>query len=207
MTERVAYSHHAYLNTRYLRNDKTGDGDAGDDDDAAMRSPSPVARHVPIVVAGDFNSLSMKTRSDEFDTIPDSVPHLVSGTYQLLTQGGMCTSHQDHPLQRLRPGDAKSMLCALPLHASGIHLESAYAVAHGGREPPTTNHTPGFSGCLDYVLCSPLHFNVVGVLDMPYAWGEGEGDGACWLEEFEYMPNEIYPSDHLAVGAQLTWLV
>lgn len=171
---------------------------------------------MPIIIGGDFNSLPEKRISDAFDEVPDGGT-LVSAAYTLLTSGSIETSHQDHPSVR-RPSEAK-MLRNVHLHAAGLQFMSA-SVAAVGREPPFTNRTPTFTGCLDYIFFTPELFEVSAVLEMPYKWRtRAEGgitdeermapDAAAGVrypcEVFPVLPDEIWPSDHLAVGARLRW--
>lgn len=111
----------------------------------------------------------------------------------------------------------------------GLRLRSVLAAAWGA-EPPITNHTASFSGCLDYLWASQQHWQPVAALEMPYSWeaasappaagaagqlGDGRGEGQAGVDgvaaadpaaisgRLPPMPNERFPSDHLAVGAQL----
>lgn len=153
----------------------------------------------------DFNSLPWKVKSDDYDTVPPG-EKLVSGVYEILTQGSVPPAHPDHPSQRAKRGADAATLRQVELSTSGLQLQSGN-VASWGAEPSFTNRTPGFSGCLDYVFTSP-HFEVVSALEMPYAWNTEAPEAA--LEEvdslFPVIPNEAWPSDHLAVGCKLRWI-
>ena len=61
-----------------------------------------------LVLAGDLNSLPNKTVPDEFDTVlpPGG---LVSGVYELITEGELPTSHLDHPHHENPLGAGASM--------------------------------------------------------------------------------------------------
>ncbi|KAJ3185823.1 Glucose-repressible alcohol dehydrogenase transcriptional effector [Gaertneriomyces sp. JEL0708] len=101
------------------------------------------ATKIPLLVAGDFNSL------------PDS------GVYEFISSGRVA---QDHPdFQNYTYG---------PYTSEGLHhrfpLQSAYS--HVG-ELPFTNWTPTFKGTIDYVFYSQNAFRVnglLGALDMEY---------------------------------------
>ncbi|KAG2446346.1 hypothetical protein HXX76_000933 [Chlamydomonas incerta] len=94
---------------------------------------------------------------------------LVSGVYELLAGGRLGEDHPHHPaspelLAAAVPGDVR-------LHTSGLRLASAHAVADG-REPPATNNSSNFIGCLDYVwLSRGGHWAVSGTLALPYTYG------------------------------------
>lgn len=168
----------------------------------------------PIILAGDFNSLPSKTVSDPFDKIPEGTT-LVSGAYQLLTQGTIDSAHQDHPASR-RKREATA-LQKLELTCKGLNFASA-AVESWEKEPPFTTKTPGFSGTLDYIFFTPGKFEVVEMLEMPYDWnseglemGNSSGEGGKEENEerkvdgFPCIPDQVWPSDHLAMAAKFRW--
>lgn len=87
----------------------------------------------------------------------------------------------------------------------GLQLHSAYSVARG-YEPPFTNKHPHFAGCLDFVWVSKQGFEVVGVLRMPYEHDQGlaaHRELPASSIAFGSIPDRVWPSDHLAVGAVL----
>lgn len=69
-------------------------------------------------------------------------------------------------------------------------LNSAFASASSGDEPPHTNVTPDFTACIDYVFLSSRDsgIEVVRVREQPSREELGAG-----------LPNENHPSDHLPV--------
>ena len=179
---------------------------------------------MPTILAGDFNSLPIKTISDAFDEVADGTA-LISGAYQLLTQGLIESSHQDHPASR-REAESTA-LESVKFSSGGLKLAST-AVESWGKEPPFTTKTPGFSGTLDYIFYTPEKFDVVEMLEMPYKWemgknhsdgekdnflmgGEGmerkeeENSGRVVAKEFDFVPDEVWPSDHLAMGTTFRW--
>jgi CCR4-NOT transcription complex subunit 6 len=156
---------------------------------------------VAAALAGDFNSLPAKTASDEYDQVAPGET-LVSGAYELMTRGVLGADHPDHPAARRRAEAAP--LRAPRLDAAGLALRSACADAWGA-EPDHTNRTATFRGCLDYVFYSPQHFEVAAALEMPYGGGGGGGEAPEGGEALPPLPNEQWPSDHLAVGVQLRW--
>eukprot|EP00882_Tetradesmus_deserticola_P034952 GHRQ01040310.1.p1 GENE.GHRQ01040310.1~~GHRQ01040310.1.p1 ORF type:complete len:161 (+),score=72.11 GHRQ01040310.1:104-586(+) len=89
------------------------------------------------------------------------------------------------------------------LNTSGLNLCSAYLAARGA-EPPLTNKHPGFAGCLDYVWYSPDTIDVLGTLALPYeTLGYAQLPHSPYAVPFDNIPNGVWPSDHLAVGAVL----
>ena len=126
---------------------------------------------------------------------------LVSGVYELLSQGEVGPNHQDHPARRQRKGGGG--LAAYWATDAGLALASA-GVAAWGAEPPATNSTASFSGCLDYIWYSRAHWEVVAALELPYAWpAEGSSGDQNPLPP---LPNEVFSSDHLPCGFTLRLL-
>jgi len=83
-----------------------------------------------------------------------------------------------------------------------FHLKSAYA-AHGETVRdclPFTNVTKEFVGCLDYIFFEPLQFDQICRLKVPTSFREMNASGA---RQGHLIPSDIWPSDHIAVGARL----
>jgi hypothetical protein len=74
------------------------------------------------------------------------------------------------------------------------------------REPALTTRTSSFSGCLDYIWLSKLHWQVAGTLQMPYAEPRGPPGPPEGVTTLGTCPNEQQPSDHLAVGCDAVLL-
>ncbi len=98
------------------------------------------------------------------------------------------------------------------------------------REPPLTTRTATWAGCIDFVWVTRGSFAVASALALPYSDGgrppvgpgplppgaEGQGPGVAaggvaWRDplkdiEFVAIPDQRYPSDHLAVGGQVVLL-
>ncbi|KXZ55860.1 hypothetical protein GPECTOR_2g1411 [Gonium pectorale] len=163
---------------------------------------------VPVILAGDFNSLNRKVVPDFFDPkIPPGPDGLVSGVYTLLTRGSLGPDHPDHPATRRRPAETGNPdFRAVTLGSAGLSLASAYQLMFG-REPPLTTRTSSFAGCLDYIFVSPKHFEVTRALELPYTVdGLGSGGGVrdpLADVAFPPIPNEDFPSDHLSLAALL----
>lgn len=166
----------------------------------------------PAIIAGDFNSLPIKTRPDTFDPVIPPGGCLTSGAYELLSKGCIDKDHQDHPCQRRK----EKSLISFGFDSAGLALTSVYSACCGGEEPPLTTKTASFEGCLDYVWVSKQVFNPTEILEMPYYWdklplvggtsSDNNDDKKVDLAvDLKAMPNEEYPSDHLAVGAKVQW--
>lgn len=82
---------------------------------------------------------------------------------------------------------------------AGLQLQSVH-MAGRGREPPLTTKIPIFAGCLDYVWFSVGDWAVTALLELPYPERSGPDPQAV---ELGLLPNEVFPSDHLAIGADL----
>lgn len=136
----------------------------------------------------------------------------MSGVYQLMATGRLAPYHPHHPARKYsRPpaattsssnnADAPSPLQDTEFSTAGLRLQSANFLAHG-REPALTNKHTGFAGCLDYIWVTPSSLSVVEALCMPW-----ENTGMAHVPEvpeavpFPPIPNAVWPSDHLAVGA------
>ncbi|KAG2498277.1 hypothetical protein HYH03_003538 [Edaphochlamys debaryana] len=163
---------------------------------------------VPVVLAGDFNSLSCKMLPDVFDPrIPrGGEGGLVSGVYTLLTRGTLPPEHPDHPATRRRPGEAGlPEFRGRPLTSSGLRLASSYCLAHG-RDPALTTRTNTFAGTLDYIFITPQNLHVRHTLELPYDDDSSQSrpvrDPLADVA-FPPIPNEAFPSDHLSLAAVL----
>ena len=81
-------------------------------------------------------------------------------------------------------------------------LKSAYsAKGPTGREDlPFTNVTKEFVGCLDYIYFEESHFAQLCKLDVPTSFRDMNSSG---ISNGHLIPSDIWPSDHVAVGARL----
>jgi mRNA deadenylase 3'-5' endonuclease subunit Ccr4 len=159
----------------------------------------------PVVVCADLNSQPR-----------DSLLHGgAEGAYALVTAGTLPSTHPDHPATdkpALLPangtdGSAEPRRSRVPtfgarasevrtmgaLTTFGLRLRSAMADGEG-KEPPLTTKTRDFEGTLDYIFVGG-GMRVTDRMDLPYV-----KDGA---ESFGKLPNAVYPSDHIALVAQL----
>jgi mRNA deadenylase 3'-5' endonuclease subunit Ccr4/uncharacterized protein with PIN domain len=89
-----------------------------------------------------------------------------------------------------------------------IELESSYALRDGngtiiGECKPFTNVTSDFVGFLDYVLFEPTKCQITGRLYLPSSFNELNRKKNP-LRNGHLLPSYAWPSDHLAVGAQIS---
>ncbi|KAG5013697.1 hypothetical protein AAZX31_09G198100 [Glycine max] len=119
--------------------------------------------------------------SDRYECIPE-----------VILAGDFNSMPGDMVYRYLVSGNPSSNLMPDCLEESPIPLCSVYASTRG--EPPFTNYTPDFTGTLDYILFSPSdHIKPISFLELP------DSDAADIVGG---LPNFIYPSDHLPIGAE-----
>lgn len=78
----------------------------------------------------------------------------------------------------------------------GVCLSHTLNLASACGTPDFTNYTEGFSGCLDYIFFQTDNLQVTQVVPLP---SEEE------LKQHTALPNVVFPSDHLALVADLKW--
>ena len=84
---------------------------------------------------------------------------------------------------------------------SSFNLKSAYAIGNTTRESlPFTNVTNEFVGCLDYIFFQQSGFDLIGTLNVPKSFRDLNSSGN---HRGHLIPSDIWPSDHIAVGARL----
>eukprot|EP00041_Stephanoeca_diplocostata_P021293 m.492944 g.492944 ORF g.492944 m.492944 type:complete len:649 (-) comp21790_c0_seq4:147-2093(-) len=134
-----------------------------------------VPPQVPVILAGDFNSLAG------------------SAAYRLITEGEVSLSDPQVQI------DVQEQAIGIHLPYPKLHAPRRFASAYRfiqGREPMFTNFTAepkSFSGTLDYVF-----FSTDGGLEAK-AVMEVPGFDACRKEVA--LPSSVYPSDHLPLAA------
>jgi len=135
-----------------------------------MQQHSGGLNQIPLVVAGDFNSL------------PGSDPHT------LLSSGGLQPEADPHGLLSSLP-----LRHQLPLRSAmatvGAHA-NASAESHELQrmEPPYTNYTAHFVGTLDYIFYTYDRLSVGGLLQMVE-------DGQ--VQQHTALPSPLFSSDHV----------
>ncbi|WFD22438.1 poly(A)-specific ribonuclease [Malassezia equina] len=122
-------------------------------------------KDIPTVVCGDFNST------------PDS------GVYEFLSQGLAPGNHEDFMNHTYGTYTSEGL-------RHGYALRSAYQQIG---ELPFTNHTPGFSGTIDYIWYTTNSLAASGLL--------GEVDTG-YLSRVVGFPNAHFPSDHVCILAE-----
>ena len=165
--------------------------------------------NIPIVIAGDFNSIVQKFSYDVYDNetnggVWDGNSSLNSGVYQLMTSGMLPSNHNDHPSQRVK-GVSKSDI------RLSLSFSSAYKHVNG-KEPYITTKCRDFAATLDYIFVDndSLKYDKVGVtsiIPMPY---NDQYDSSVFIGENlvknvvseigPAIPNDKYPSDHPLIG-------
>ena len=123
-----------------------------------------------------------------------------SAVYQLLA-GDLDTAgplHREHPATREKQASAALQQFRPSTH--GLQLQSMHSKAFG-MEPQLTTRTNYFAGCLDYIWLSH-HWQVHRVLKLPFKLKEG---GPRTAGAFRAIPDDVFPSAHLAIGFQGFW--
>ncbi|KAF6252797.1 hypothetical protein COO60DRAFT_1628447 [Scenedesmus sp. NREL 46B-D3] len=166
---------------------------------------------VPLAVGGDFNSMWQKYSSDQWDQLwggsVDSSMETGSAEGSLdedavaaAVSGGSGSRSRRGTRSRAGKGSSSSSLVDYSFHTSQLQLDSSYHMAHG-REPPLTTRTSRFSGTLDYLWLSRQHWRVASTLAMPYSELPAAAPPES-VADLPPCPNEVMPSDHLAVGCE-----
>ncbi|KAH3745417.1 glucose-repressible alcohol dehydrogenase transcriptional effector [Pelomyxa schiedti] len=125
---------------------------------------------VPVIVAGDFNSTP------------------VSGVYSFLRDGHLAPNHPD--FNGFKYGDYS-------IKGLTHNLQFASAYSNFG-EPPYTNFSSEFSGCIDYIWHTTPNTAVTSVL--PVLSKE------VVSQQKIPFPNAVTPSDHVFIAANFSWL-
>jgi len=170
----------------------------------------------PVILTGDFNSISLKRLPDEFDKV---VPAggLLSGVYELITKGNIPDSHPHHPLflqQRSSSGYLEFSKTKRKKHSAevlnkdlirnafegiiqghNLNLQDAYC---GTEFPQTfyTNYTADFKGTIDYVFFSKDEFEGHKKLEVSAVL---DGYQESILNKYVALPSRILPSDHISL--------
>lgn len=163
---------------------------------------------LPLVFAGDFNSVHFLQRGFLAEKQRQDVDeNYSSAVFKLLKTGKVDPSSLEHPdrfgksleeyeqvLEKkrkclLRNKKFKQILCG---DLTGPGLLDAYDT----RETLLTTKVPHFCGRIDYIWHSK-RLNLQSVLDLPYTSDN--------YVDFPCIPNEEFPSDHIAIGAQMSF--
>lgn len=165
--------------------------------DLFAKAETPFA--LPVVICGDFNSHPRGGHFWQYDETGQKkmVGPVPGGAYHLFQTGKLEHTHQDHP------HEACSADIPVDLQSGLSPLVSAYSTIDGS-EPEITARDAFFASCLDYIwlgttlAAGPVHFPAATeLLQMPYARGQGA--------EFPPIPNDKWPSDHIALGAVIAF--
>ncbi len=182
------------------------------------KDTAPGAEVAEVILMGDLNSLPHRDTPGAFDLTQDEAEWkaqaqsdpmgCTSGAVTLWSTGKLDATHHEHPNQRGHNG--------LPALVCELGAMTSAAVAARGVEYPLTTRCYGmggdtFEGTLDYIFVSS-GLKVQGMLPMPYEM-EGQllqpADG-CKAQrvaaDFSKLPNRVWPSDHLAVVADVSFV-
>ncbi|KAK4879322.1 hypothetical protein RN001_007468 [Aquatica leii] len=107
----------------------------------------------------------------------NSVPS--SPTYEFITNGNFKNVFQD---------DNETVI--------PMHFNHPFQFASACGTPEYTNYTVDFKGCLDYIFYDKNNFKVIDYVPLPEE---------SLLAERTALPNEVFPSDHLALVCDLGW--
>lgn len=88
-------------------------------------------------------------------------------------------------------------------------LTSAYALKDNkgtviGERLPFTNVTSSFVNTLDYIFFDRKYFVITELLDIPTSFPQLNDDGEGVMNG-HLLPSDVWPSDHLAIGARFTF--
>lgn len=114
----------------------------------------------------------------DFNSTPDS------GAYRLITENYV-------------PADVPTWSACEEEEIKNVSLRHDLKLSSACGTPEYTNYTPTFSGCLDYIYYERENLGVEQVVPMP---SKEE------IAAFEGLPSVIFPSDHIALCADLKWL-
>ncbi|KAK1938323.1 endonuclease/exonuclease/phosphatase family protein [Babesia divergens] len=141
------------------------------------------------IICGDFNSFNTE------------------GAFQLMSQGWIPCNHPDFEFgsrfgqEKFNPSDHSDardresypdLDPSNPMSEDRLEVENyqGYEDAYRGRELPFTNYVKTFHGTLDYIFHST---NLKVKRCMP-------GISEAEAKQFEGLPSQIYPSDHLSIA-------
>ena len=187
--------------------------------EAPQQAGAPTGAEVAeVMLMGDLNCLPHRDEPGPFDLTQDVAEWrhqaaadaygCTSGTITLWSTGTLSGTHHEHPNQRGCAG--------LPdLHSDVGPLTSVTLAARGAELPLTTRcfgmGGETFEGTLDYIFVSS-GLRVEGVLPMPYEQAGQLLPPPLGLRaqkvhpQFSKLPNKVWPSDHLAVVADLSFV-
>ena len=153
---------------------------------------SPEADHIRLLQAGMCLQGLQRVRSETAADRPSAdIALLLCGDFNSTPPFGVLDLMrsgrvvEDHPDWSSCPGEE---VTGLELR-HGLRLETACGT------PPYTNYTVGFKDCLDYIFYETDRMRVEQVVPFPT---DEE------LAAYTALPNIVFPSDHIALVADLT---
>uniref|UniRef100_A0AAG5DVT2 2',5'-phosphodiesterase 12 n=1 Tax=Anopheles atroparvus TaxID=41427 RepID=A0AAG5DVT2_ANOAO len=113
----------------------------------------------------------------DFNSVPEC------GIYKLMTEGFVGPDFVDWESNKEEA-------------VKNVSLEQPFAMDSACGCPKFTNYTVGFTECIDYIFYQKDALHVNDVIPMP---SEDE------LSMYEAIPSPVFPSDHIALVANLEW--
>jgi len=154
---------------------------------------SPNADHIRLIQVEMCRVELEKVRQEVLDLFPEKTVTVMLcgdfnstppfGVVEYLTGGVIGENHSDW---RSQEGEEVVGLA--------LELDKKFISACG--TPKYTNYTQGFKDCLDYIFIEDGMFEVEQVIPLP---SEEE------LSQHIALPNIVFPSDHVAIVADLKW--
>jgi len=183
------------------------------------RSGAIQSTKVPaIVLTGDLNSLPgalvPRVLQGEMLPIPDSQLSRRSTTMPTARAGAAGSSRYGRdlagclPYGRSTQSESFAYLptelqwpvgkdgCCSGLVSAYAHYREIFGVGAEDGHPPFTIYNKGFAGCIDFIHHS-RHLRVMSLLSMPEE---------KHVESQIALPSAFYPSDHLLIGAELSFV-
>ncbi|XP_053619653.1 2',5'-phosphodiesterase 12 isoform X2 [Plodia interpunctella] len=154
----------------------------------------PDADHIRLLQAGALIYWLNDLRTRVMDQFPDKrVSLLVSGDFNSVPSCAVFRLYT----AGAAPGWLPDWRSNAAEAVSGLSLQQSSALASACGTPPFTNYTAGFADCLDYIFIDRAALAVDQVVPLP---AEAE------LAQHTALPSVVFPSDHLALVADLRFL-
>ena len=154
---------------------------------------SPNADHIRLIQVEMCRVELERVRQEVQDSFPEKTVTVILcgdfnstppfGVMEYMTGGVIGENHSDW---RSQEGE----------EVVGLALESEKRFISACGTPKYTNYTQGFKDCLDYIFIEDGMFDVEQVIPLP---NEEE------LSQHIALPNIVFPSDHVAIVADLKW--
>ena len=150
----------------------------------------------------DFWGMDMKKQSTSISSPPQSTTTTTTTTTTSIQQQSENHNHDDEEDEyRIKGGidEVMSWLKDPKLHHE-LELQSTYNI-NNNNDLPFTNVTYDFIGTLDYIFFEKNQFNLIGRFHVPTTLKELNNNQ--YRPGGHLLPSDIWPSDHLAIGAYI----